>query len=143
VDLRGQSLTAVGAIDAPGTEAPAVLLSALGPMMLRAAGELADGTVTTWTGPELIGDFIAPTITRAAAEAGQPAPRVVATAIASVTADPDATRRMIAEQFGFASQLPGYQAVLERQGLSGVEDTVVTGDEDTWPVSSPSTPPPA
>ncbi|MBL7500639.1 TIGR03564 family F420-dependent LLM class oxidoreductase [Frankia sp. CNm7] len=131
VDLRGQTLTAVGGIDAPGIEPPSVLLSALGPRMLRLAGELADGTVTVWTGPELIGDFIAPTLTRAAADAGRPAPRIVSTVVASVTADPDATRRWVAEQVGFAAQFPGYRAVLERQGRSGVEETVVAGDEET------------
>ncbi|ONH27549.1 TIGR03564 family F420-dependent LLM class oxidoreductase [Pseudofrankia asymbiotica] len=131
VDYHGETLTAVGAVDAPNTPAPSVLLSALGPVMLRIAGELADGTVTVWTGPKMIGDYIVPAITEAAARAGRPAPRIVATVVASVTADPDATRRWVAEQVGFAAQFPGYRAVLERQGLSGVEDTVVAGDEDT------------
>ncbi|OHV33891.1 MULTISPECIES: TIGR03564 family F420-dependent LLM class oxidoreductase [Pseudofrankia] len=130
VDYHGETLTATGAVDAPNTPPPSVLLSALGPVMLRIAGELADGTVTVWTGSELIGDYIAPTLTEAATSAGRPAPRIVATVVASVTADPDATRRWVAEQVGFASQFPGYRAVLERQGRSGVEETVIAGDED-------------
>ncbi|MEX5631493.1 TIGR03564 family F420-dependent LLM class oxidoreductase [Parafrankia sp. FMc2] len=131
VDHRGQAVTAAGMVDAAGVPAPSVLLSALGPVMLRTAGELADGTVTVWTGPELVGDYIAPTITRAAAAAGRPGPRVVATVVASVTDDPDGARQWVAEQLGFAAGFPGYQAVLERQGRTGVAETIVVGDEDT------------
>lgn len=42
----GERLTAVGRIDAAETSPPSVLVGALGPAMLRVAGELADGTVT-------------------------------------------------------------------------------------------------
>lgn len=131
VDHRGETITAAGAIDIPGVQAPSVLLSALGPAMLRAAAELADGTVTVWTGPRLIGDHIAPTITQAARAAGRPAPRIVTTAIASVTNDPGGIRDQVASGLGFASDFPGYRAVLDRQGLTSVAETVIAGDEDT------------
>ncbi|WP_326826208.1 LLM class F420-dependent oxidoreductase [Streptosporangium sp. NBC_01756] len=129
VEYRGETLAVTGQVDAPGTEAPSVLVSALGPVMLRVAGELADGTVTVWTGPEAIADHIEPTITRAASQAGRPAPRIVATAMVSVTADPDAVREQVAGQLGFASQFSSYQTMLDRQGLSGVHETVIAGDE--------------
>ncbi|WP_406311585.1 LLM class F420-dependent oxidoreductase [Streptosporangium sp. NBC_01639] len=129
VEYRGETLAVTGQVDAPGTKAPSVLVSALGPVMLRVAGELADGTVTVWTGPEAIADHIEPTITRAAAQAGRPAPRIVATAMVSVTADPDAVREQVAGQLGFASQFSSYQTMLDRQGLSGVHETVIAGDE--------------
>jgi F420-dependent oxidoreductase-like protein len=48
-DHRGPALTAVGQLTAPGARPPSVLLAALGPVMLRIAGELADGVVTVWT----------------------------------------------------------------------------------------------
>jgi F420-dependent oxidoreductase-like protein len=130
-DARGESVTAVGSVDVPGTEPPSVLVSALAPLMLRIAGELADGTVTVWTGPRLIGDHIAPAVTSAAAEAGRPAPRIVATVHISVTADPDGARHDLAARLGFAGGLANYRGLLERQGMNGVQDTLVTGDEDT------------
>ena len=46
VDFHGETLTAAGRIDVPGASAPALLVAALGPVMLRIAGELADGTIT-------------------------------------------------------------------------------------------------
>ncbi|WP_262402534.1 TIGR03564 family F420-dependent LLM class oxidoreductase [Actinomadura sp. CNU-125] len=73
VAYRGETLTAAGTVDAPGATPPSVIVSALGPAMLRVAGELADGTVTTWTDVAAIGDHVVPAITRAAEAAGRPA----------------------------------------------------------------------
>ncbi|MEU7883945.1 TIGR03564 family F420-dependent LLM class oxidoreductase [Microbispora bryophytorum] len=129
VDYRGETLTAAGRVEVPGAEPPPVLLAALGPVMLRLAGELADGAVTVWTGPETIADHVTPAVTRAAASAGRPRPRVVAGVIVSVTADPEGVRRRVAESLGPVGDLPGYRAILDRQGRSGVEETVVAGDE--------------
>jgi F420-dependent oxidoreductase-like protein len=129
VDHHGETLTAVGTMDVPGATPPPVIISALGPAMLKVAGELADGTVTTWTGAAAIADHIVPSITKAAAAAGRPAPRVLASAIVALTNDPDGARRELAEQFGAASAFPGYRAILDRQGLSGVHETVIAGDE--------------
>lgn len=129
VDHHGETLTAAGAVAAPGVAPPPVILSALGPAMLRIAGELADGAVTTWTTPRTIADHVVPALTEAAEAAGRPVPRVLAGVVVALTTDPDGVRREIAEQFGAAAGLPAYQAHLERQGLSGVEETVVAGDE--------------
>ncbi|SNR69723.1 LLM class F420-dependent oxidoreductase [Actinomadura mexicana] len=131
VDYHGETLTTVGSVEAPGATPPPVLVSALGPAMLRIAGELADGTVTTWVGADAIADHIVPSITKAAESAGRPAPRVLAGAIVALTDDPDSVRRDLAAQFGAASDFPAYRAVLDRQGLSGVHETVIAGDEET------------
>ena len=131
VDYHGETLTAVGKLDAPGATPPPVLVSALGPAMLRIAGELADGTVTTWVGADAMADHIVPSITKAAEAAGRPAPRVLAGVIVAVTTDPDAVRSDLADQLGAASDFPAYRAVLDRQGLSGVHETVIAGDETT------------
>jgi hypothetical protein len=42
-------------------------------------GELADGTMPYLAGPRTIAEFIEPTIAKAAADAGRPAPRIIAT----------------------------------------------------------------
>ncbi|NDU74354.1 TIGR03564 family F420-dependent LLM class oxidoreductase [Actinomadura sp. DSM 109109] len=131
VDYHGETLTAAGTVDAPGATPPPVLVSALGPAMLRIAGELADGTVTTWVGADAIADHVVPSITRAAEAAGRPAPRVLAGTIVALTDDPDGVRRDLAERYGAASDFPAYRAVLDRQGLSGVHETIIAGDETT------------
>jgi F420-dependent oxidoreductase-like protein len=130
-DFHGPSLTAAGQLSAPGALAPSVLLAALGPVMLRIAGELADGAVTVWTGPQAIAGYIAPAVSRAAAQAARPAPRVVASIIVSLTSDPGGVRDRVAAAMGAAGQLPSYRAMLDRQGRAGVRETVVAGDERT------------
>ncbi|WP_033424263.1 TIGR03564 family F420-dependent LLM class oxidoreductase [Actinomadura flavalba] len=130
--LRGEDGTYSGAttrIDAPGATPPPVILSALGPVMLRIAGELADGVVTTWTGPAALADHIVPSVTAAAQAAGRPAPRVLAGVYAALTDDPESVRAELATQLGFASGLPAYRAILARQGLTGVHETAIAGDE--------------
>jgi F420-dependent oxidoreductase-like protein len=128
-DLHGEVITAAGQVQVPGARPPSVLLAALGPVMLKIAGELADGTVTVWTGPALIAEHIAPAITRAAADAGRPAPRIVADIIMILTADPAAARDRVGAALGAAGQFPSYRALLERQGLSGIGETIIAGDE--------------
>ncbi|MFG2002996.1 TIGR03564 family F420-dependent LLM class oxidoreductase [Spirillospora sp. NPDC048911] len=131
VAYEGETLKAAGAVQAPGAEPPSVLISALGPAMLRLAGELTDGTVTVWTGPAVLDAHIVPTITKAAAAAGRPDPRVVTCTFVGVTADPDGRRGWVAENFGHAATLPSYRAIMERGNAAGPADTVIVGDEAT------------
>ncbi|NUR98843.1 MAG: TIGR03564 family F420-dependent LLM class oxidoreductase [Kribbellaceae bacterium] len=126
----GDRLTARGRITIPGTEAPELVLAALGPRMLRTAGELTAGTTTSWATPNVIESFIRPTIDRAAAAAGRPEPQVVAGACVAVTDDPDAARAWIRDHYGAAGSMPAYRAVLDRGGNAGPEDTAVVGDEE-------------
>ncbi|GAA2212625.1 TIGR03564 family F420-dependent LLM class oxidoreductase [Nonomuraea monospora] len=131
VEYRGETLSAAGQVEVPGATPPPVLLAALGPAMLRIAGELTDGTVTTWTGAAALADHIVPRITEAARAAGRPAPRVVAAALVAVSSDPDGVRRQVADRLGFAAGFASYRSLLELQGLSGLHETVIAGDEDT------------
>ncbi|MBC6459252.1 LLM class F420-dependent oxidoreductase [Actinomadura sp. HBU206391] len=130
VTYQGETLTAVGAVNVPGAKNPQVLVAALGPSMLRLAGELADGTVTWMTGPRTLAEHIVPSITKAAESAGRPAPRVAAGLVVCVTAGEVAVRERIAEEFALAGQVPEYRAVLDREGAAGPQDVVIVGDED-------------
>lgn len=123
--LRAE-LSGTGHIQVPGAQPPPVLLSALGPVMLRIAGELADGTITVWATPATIADHIRPRIDAVAKD-----PRVVATVMMSVTARPDAVRDEVAGALGFASDFASYRTLLDRQGQSNVAETIVAGDENT------------
>jgi len=130
VTHHGETLTAVGAVNAPGTQPPPVLLSALGPAMLGIAGELADGTITWMTGPKTLADHVVPSISKAALAAGRAAPRVVAGLLVSVTNDEAAIRGRVAEQFALAGQVPEYRAMLDREGAAGPQDVAVVGDQN-------------
>jgi F420-dependent oxidoreductase-like protein len=127
VDFQGETLRVSGSLITPGTRAPSVLVGALGPAMLRVAGELADGTVTAWAGPRALGEHVVPSITKAAA--GRPAPRVVASSLVSVTSDAAALRASLSEQFSIALDVPHYRATLDREGVTSMGETAIVGDE--------------
>lgn len=123
VDHRGEVLRATGRVAVPAAP-PGLLVSALGPVMLRIAGELADGTITLWAGPRALDEHIVPTISAVAAK-----PRVVAVVSVCVTSEVDGTRARFAEQLSVAGELPAYRAMLDRQGFAGPEEVAVIGDE--------------
>jgi F420-dependent oxidoreductase-like protein len=127
VDFQGETLRAVGGLLAPGAQPPSVLVGALGPAMLRVAGELADGTVTVWAGPHAIAEFVAPTVGKAAV--GRATPRIVAGALVAVTSEVDAVRAAIDERYASVGDVPHYRAIFDREGVSGPGEAAIIGDE--------------
>jgi 5,10-methylenetetrahydromethanopterin reductase len=130
-DVRGESLTCVGALDIGDAAAPPVIVAALGSQMLKVAGARGCGTITWCTGEKVLADHIVPGITAAAEAAGRPAPRVVAGLPIAVTSDPDAARALVAEQFVLYGGLPSYRSMLDMEGVAGPEDVAIIGDEET------------
>lgn len=110
---------------------PPVIVAALGPRMLKIAGSLAEGTITWMTGERTLADHIVPAITQAAAQAGRPAPRVVAGLPVVLTDNPDQVREQISQQLAVYGQLPSYKSMLEKEGASGPADIALVGDEAT------------
>ncbi|HTT51802.1 MAG TPA: TIGR03564 family F420-dependent LLM class oxidoreductase [Streptosporangiaceae bacterium] len=127
--FTGQQLSAHITLTTPAPGPVPLLLAALGPAMLRAAGQLADGTVLWMTGPATVREHIVPTITAAAEAAGRPSPRVVCILPVCVTSDPGAARAEAATVFAIYGQLPSYRAMLDREGAAGPEDVALVGDE--------------
>ncbi len=128
-DVVGEEITARGKLDIDAPGAPAVLVSGLGPKMLKLAGTQAAGTTLWMVGPDTIAKHIAPTITAAAAEAGRGAPRILAGVTACVTDDPDAVRARSAAEQGLYGNLPAYQHMLQAEGVDNPSDLVIAGDE--------------
>jgi F420-dependent oxidoreductase-like protein len=130
VDYHGETLAAAGAVTVCGVvPAPAVLVAAMGPRMVRVAAELADGIVTWMTGPKALGEQIVPAVTTVVADAGKPAARIVAGLPVCVTATADEVRAHIAEQFALATQVPEYRAAFDREGAAGPQDVAIVGTE--------------
>jgi F420-dependent oxidoreductase-like protein len=108
-----------------------VLVAALGPVMLQIAGEHADGTSLWMADEKAIGEHIAPKINKAAAEAGKPAPRIVAGIPVTLCANSeieeakDRANRILAE----AETSPNYQKLLDRGDARTVGDLCAAGDE--------------
>jgi alkanesulfonate monooxygenase SsuD/methylene tetrahydromethanopterin reductase-like flavin-dependent oxidoreductase (luciferase family) len=97
--------------------------------MLQLTGAHADGTATWTTGVKTLGDHIVPTLTRAAADAGRPAPRIIAGLPVCVTEDVDAARELAAKTFAVYGTLPSYRAMLDREGAETPGDIALVGDE--------------
>ena len=79
-----------------------VLLAALGPAMLRLAGERTDGTILWMADERAIRDHVVPRITAAASGAGS-APRVVAGVPVALCANGEADRAR-----AYASEVLGH-----------------------------------
>jgi F420-dependent oxidoreductase-like protein len=107
------------------------IVAALGPRMLEIAGRLADGTATWMTGRQTLADHTVPAITKSAAAAGRPAPRIMAALPLVVTKDADAARAFANKAFQIYGQLPSYRAMLDREGAAGPGDVALVGDEAT------------
>lgn len=129
VTLEGRELTVRGAQLAPLAQPVSLLVSALGPRLLRVAGELADGTVLWMGNARAIEAQVAPRIGKAAADAGRPAPRIVAGLPVAVHDDVDEARAVAAQQFAVYGTLPNYQRILEHGGAAGPADAAIVGDE--------------
>jgi F420-dependent oxidoreductase-like protein len=131
VQYTGETLAANLSVDIAGSSPCPILLAALGTQMLELAGQVADGTCTWMTGPATLAEHTTPTITKAAAEAGRPAPRISASLPVRVTTDVDAAREQAARVFQIYGMLPSYRAMLDREGAEGPADVAIIGDEAT------------
>ena len=109
---------------------PEVLLAAMAPVMLRLAGEVADGTILWMTGPKTVASHVAPRLNKAAADAGKPTPKIVAALPIAVTNHPDTAREEAARAFEIYGTLPSYRAMLDAEGAGNPGDVAIVGDED-------------
>ncbi|WP_425826600.1 TIGR03564 family F420-dependent LLM class oxidoreductase [Streptomyces fractus] len=131
VDFQGEDWTTRSAGRMTPLDQPVpVLLSALSPRMLRVAGQYADGTVLWMAPTKAIASDIAPRIRHAAAEAGRPAPRIVAGLPVAVHDRADEAREAVAATSGAYAGMPNYRRVLGLGGAETPADAALVGDED-------------
>lgn len=126
-NFDGQLYQVHAAVNANGSPGFGVVVAALGEQMLRVTAALADGTLTWCTGPATLAAHTIPTLTRAAAEFGRPAPRVIAALPVCVTGDRDGAAARAAETFATYGMLPSYRAMLDREGAAGPADIAIIG----------------
>lgn len=131
VDVENESYRVHGFVDVTDALEMPVLLAALGPTMLRLAGERTRGTILWMADERAIRDHVVPRITAAANAAGRPAPRVVAgvpVALCS-NSEADKARAYASEVLGHADFSPNYVRLLEHGDAEDVGDTMAAGDE--------------
>ena len=132
VDFDGADWSAhtAGRAVAPAHPVP-VLVSALGPRLLRLAGEVADGTVLWMAPPRAIGDHVAPKVRAAAEAAGRPTPRIVAGLPVAVHDDVAAAREAAAAGSGMYAGMENYRRILELGGADAPAAAAIVGDESS------------
>ena len=102
---------------------------------MATGNDLLEGDVVYFTSTgewsRAIGEHIVPRITKAAAGAGKPAPRVVAGVPIALCAkdDVDAARAFANRVLGHAEFCPNYQRLLEQGDADDVGDILAAGDE--------------
>jgi F420-dependent oxidoreductase-like protein len=144
LEVLGEAVSGASSVDVenevfrvhnPLTLAPVaplpVLMAALGPVMLRIAGERTDGTILWMADERTVAEHVVPAITKAAEGAGRPAPRIVAGIPVCLCAphEVDAARERANRILGEAAISPNYQRLLDRGDARDVGDLCAAGDE--------------
>jgi F420-dependent oxidoreductase-like protein len=131
VDVENDTYRVHSPMDVTDWVPTTVLLAALGPVMLRLAGEHASGTILWLADERAIGEHVVPRITKAAERAGRPAPRVVAGVPVALCSsrEVEAARERANRVLGHAEFCPNYQQLLDRGDATDVGDILAAGDE--------------
>jgi F420-dependent oxidoreductase-like protein len=131
VDVSNDSFDVHTTFDILDSTPMPVVIAALAPRMLRLAAAEASGTILWMADERSIADHVAPLVTKVAAEAGRPAPRIIAgvpVALCSL-GEVDAAREYTSDLLGRAARSPNYVRFLEYGDARDLGDTMAVGDE--------------
>ena len=130
VRFAGKEFRVATTLDVPGAARPPILLAALGPKMLKLAGERADGVAIWLANQRYLEEFALPRLQTAAQAAGRPAPRVACGFAIAVSKEREAAHRSAAAFLDPSARLPAYQNVLAHGRAQGAADVALIGFED-------------
>jgi len=131
VDVENEHFTVHNPLDITDLDPMPILLAALGPVMLRLAGERADGTILWLADERAIAGHVAPKLHAAAEAVGRPPPRIVAGIPVCLCGDDEVdaaverTNRILSE----AEVSPNYQKLLDLGDAQNVGDILAAGSE--------------
>ena len=106
-----------------------IMISALAPMMLKVAGEVADGTITWMAGLTALRRHVIPKLNAASANAQREQLRVVAGVPFSVTDDVKNAKIVAGEKFQIYGRLENYRRILDYGEVEGPSDVAILGNE--------------
>jgi F420-dependent oxidoreductase-like protein len=131
VDVENELFRVHSPLDVADPVETPVLIAALAPVMLRIAGEMTSGTILWMADERAIGEHVVPRITKAAAGAGRPAPRIVAGVPVALCGknEVQAARDYASRLLGHAELSPNYLRLLEHGDATDVGDVMAAGDE--------------
>ena len=126
-DQDGELVTAHAQLGIQAPDTP-ILLAALGPRMLRFAGERLQGTTLGQCGPKTIAGYVRPMLEEGAARSGRTdKPRILALVRINVTEDREAAKATAREISAFYQSVPSYANVIEKEGLPEPADLHLIG----------------
>lgn len=131
VQTAGEQIRCSGKLRHPDLIPIPLFVAALGPQMLRLAGQRTTGTATWMTGPDTLRQHIVPVITAAAERVGRPAPRIIANVPLLVTDDLTTGRVRAHQCFDIYKGGPAYMRMLAHEGWTHPGDAAIIGDEAT------------
>lgn len=131
VDVENEMFRVHNPLDITDLAPTPLLIAALGPAMLRLAGERCDGTILWMADERAVGSHVAPRLRAAAEAAGRPMPRIVAGIPVCLCADGEVdaaierANRILSE----AEISPNYQRLMEHGEARDVGDLLAAGSE--------------
>ncbi len=131
VDVDNESFDVHNPLDVTDVTPTPVLIAALGPLMLRLAGERTDGTILWMADERAIETHIAPRINRAAPtpvgprHGSSPGSRCACATTTRSTRPSSRTNRLLSE----AEMSPNYQQLLDHGDAREVGDILAAGSE--------------
>jgi F420-dependent oxidoreductase-like protein len=128
VTFEGQDWTVRDGV-VPVARSVPFLLAALGPRLLRLAGERTDGVVLWMAAERAIELHIAPRLLAGARDAGRGDPRIVAGLPVAVHDDVAEARRAVMETAVSYEGLANYRRILDLGGADSPADVAIVGDE--------------
>jgi F420-dependent oxidoreductase-like protein len=133
VEVDNDLFTIHNPLDVTDLAPTPVMIAALGPVMLKLAGERAAGTSLWLADERTIESHVVPSITKSAAAAGRPAPRILAGVPVCLCADNERdaaierTNRVLSE----VVDSPNYKKLMAHGDAENIGDVLVCGSEAT------------
>src|ERR1700734_3293746 len=131
VDVENELFTIHNPLDVTDITPTPVMIAALGPVMLKLAGERAAGTSLWLADERTIASHVVPTISKAAEAAGRPAPRIMAGAPVCLCRDDeiDAAMEKTNRTLSEVVASPNYVRLMEHGDAQNIGDVLVCGSE--------------
>jgi F420-dependent oxidoreductase-like protein len=131
VDVENELFRIHAPLDITDITPTPILLAALGPVMLRLAGERTAGTSLWLADERAIATHVVPLITKAAEAAGRPEPRILAGFPMCLCGDDevDEARERTNKMLSEATVSPNYQRLMDHGDAQTIGDVLVAGSE--------------
>ncbi len=131
VDVENELFKIRNPLDVTDITPTPIMIAALGPVMLKLAGERAAGTSLWLADERTIASHVVPTISKAAEAVGRPAPRIMAGVPVCLCGDDeiDAAMEKTNRTLSEVVASPNYVRLMEHGDAEAIGDVLICGSE--------------